>query len=274
MSVNEGKIPATLAILTRNSGTTLERALKSAQDFDDIVVCDGGSTDDTLEIARAFGARIIAQDKQFLDAEGRIFDYAGVRNQTLHAAKHNWFFFLDSDEWCGPGLLDAVRGVIRERSERGHGAFWVDRTYVMRGEVINCAATYPNRQMRFFSRLAVEEFIKKIHERIKIKPEVAPEFLDGVMYIPFEPDIEAIRKKWDYQIAVAAAQVTPLSLWDFLDAVVHSAKVSLLWFARLFYQRLFCRGKRMPLKFEMERHYFHIRLLRAFWSEVRLRKHS
>jgi len=267
-------MPVTLAILTRNSGTTLERALESARDFDDIIVCDGGSTDDTLEIARKFGARIIAQDMHYLDADGRIFDYASVRNQTLQAAKHDWFFFLDSDEWCGPHLVDAMRNIVRERSERGQGAFWINRKYVMTGEVIDCAATYPNRQMRFFSRHSVEQFIKKVHERIKVRDGITPEILDGVLFIPFDPDVAAIRRKWDYQIAVAAAQISPLSVWNFLDAALHCAKVSALWFARLFYQRIFCRGTRMPFKFEMERHYFHLRLLRAFWREVRFSKHS
>ena len=84
------KIPATVTVLTRNSGKTLERALASVRDFDEIIVCDGGSTDETLEIAHKHGARVIAQDGQFHDAKGKIYDYAGVRNQTLHAARHNW----------------------------------------------------------------------------------------------------------------------------------------------------------------------------------------
>ena len=259
------KIPATLAILTRNSGKTLERALESAKAFDDIIICDGGSTDNTLDIAASFGARVIAQDPKYLK-DGKIFDYALVRNQTLDAAKHSWFFFLDSDEYCGQDLIDAIRNNV---STRSGGAFWVNRKYVIHGKVIDCAATYPNRQMRFFSRNSAQRFIKQIHERIQLKADVAPEFLSGTMYIPFDPDIVAIRRKWNYQIAVAAEQARPLSLGGFLWGALQTAKVSLLWLFRLVRNSIFCSGTKMPLKFEMERHYFHFRLLRALWHEVR-----
>jgi hypothetical protein len=88
------------------------------------------------------------------------------------------------------------------------------------------------------------------------------------MYLPFDHDLEGIRKKWGYQIAVAATQAKPMSPWKFLQAVFHCAKVSTLWFARLFYNALFCSGTKMPLKYEMERHYFHLRLIRALWGVV------
>ncbi|MBI5469849.1 glycosyltransferase [Candidatus Kaiserbacteria bacterium] len=259
------KISATLAILTKNSGKTLKSALESAKDFDDIVICDGSSTDDTLEIAQQYGARIVPQDLAFLK-DGKIFDYAAVRNQTLDSAKHNWFFFLDSDEYCGEDLITAVREVVASRSE---GAFWVNRKYVIDGIVIDCAATYPNRQMRFFARNSANRFIKQVHERIQLKDGVVPEFLPGTTYIPFDPDILAIRRKWDYQIAVAAGQARPLSPAGFLWGAIQTTKVSLLWLFRLARNTLFCHGTKMPLKFEMERHYFHFRLLRALWHEVR-----
>jgi glycosyltransferase involved in cell wall biosynthesis len=264
------KIPASLEILTKNSGKTLARALESAKDFDDILIIDGGSTDETLEIARKYKAHILQQDMQFLDEHGKIFDYAGVRNQGLTAAKHNWFFVLDSDEYIGKDLTVAVRKIISERGENGSGAFWVNRIYVLDDVPIDHASTYPNRQMRFFARNSAAEFIKRVHERIQLKPEVKAEALGGKMFVPFVYDLPAIRKKWDYQIAVAAAQASPMSIWTFIEAVFHSMKASLLWGSRLIYQQLFCKGTHMPIDFELERHYFHLRLIRALWRVVKL----
>ena len=45
------KILCTVAVLTKNSAETLARALESAKEFAEIIVCDGGSTDRTLDIA-------------------------------------------------------------------------------------------------------------------------------------------------------------------------------------------------------------------------------
>jgi glycosyltransferase involved in cell wall biosynthesis len=264
-------IPASVTVLTRNSGKTLADALESVKDFDEIVICDGGSSDDTLAIAQKFGAKVISQDEKYLDERGKIYDYSGVHNQMLEASKHNWIFSLDSDEKAGEDLVKAIRAIISTRGADGVGAFWVNRKYVLDGTVIDCAATYPNRQQRFFSKSATHGYIKRVHERLKLKDGVTFEYLsDGYMYLPFEGDLLSIRHKWDYQISVAAAQVAPMSLGKYLQAVGHCAKVSSLWFARLAYNSIFCSGTKMPLKYEMERHYFHLRLLRAYWKVVKL----
>jgi glycosyltransferase involved in cell wall biosynthesis len=271
MSSQEGKIPATLTVLTKNNAKTLEKTLESSKDFDDIVVCDGGSTDATLDIAKRYGANIITQDPKFLE-DGKIFDFGGVRNQTYMAARHNWIFWLDSDEVAGPELIQTIREVIRERGENGEGAFWVNRKYVLSGTIIDCASTYPNRQMRFFAKNSTEQFIKRVHERIKLKPGVKAEILNkGFMYLPTEDDIPEIRRKWDYQIAVAVEQAGELTLWQFIHACFDNAKISTLWFLRMIRNYLFCPGTKMPFRFEMERHRFHIKLLQAMWKVTRLR---
>src|SRR3989344_1272224 len=162
------KIACTVAVLTKNSAETLARALESAKEFAEIIVCDGGSTDRTLDIARAYGARIIPQDPVFKDAEGRIKDFAGVRNQTLHVSTQDWFFYLDSDEVLTRALVSEIREIAAGKP----AAVWVDRKYEIDGEVIERAATYPTRQMRLFHKSAVTEFIKPIHERINPKTDV------------------------------------------------------------------------------------------------------
>lgn len=264
--MDTSRIPATLAILTRNNETTLRRALESAKEFDDIIVCDGYSSDGTLAIAKEYGARILMQDKSLLDPGGRLVDYGGARNQTLNAAKHNWFFFLDSDEYCGEDLLRAIRAVIAERGEEGIGAFWVNRLYVVEGKIIHHASTYPNRQMRFFSRNAAEHFIKRVHERIRLKPGVASELLGGVMYVPFDTTREKLRAKWDHQIAVEVARRGSMTFRQFVSDVFESAKVSLLWGFRFARYKLFGRGTHMPLWMEYERQRFHPRLLAELWK--------
>lgn len=269
MSVSGEKIKATVAVLTRNSGRTLRHALESVRDFDEILICDGGSTDETLDIAQEFGARIIMQDKKYHDENGRLFDYGGAHNQALEASKHNWHFFVDSDEYCDESIIKAIADVISKLGADGEGAFWVNRKYVIDGVVIDCAATYPNRQMRFFAKKSSTRFIKQVHERIRLKEGVRAEFLDGFMHIPFTPDLLEIRKKWDHQIAVAAEQSGPITFLQFISAILDCSKISLLWFFRLARNSVFCSGTKMPFKFEMERHYFHLRLLRALWRITR-----
>lgn len=168
-SVRTQSIQASVGILTFNSGTTLRRALESVRDFDDIVLCDGGSCDETLGIAAEFGARVIRQDTQFLRADGRIKDYAGVRNQMVDAARHDWFLYIDSDETISEGLRDEIREVVA--SETKNLAYRIPIQLIIDGKKILYSSHYPGYQYRFFNRSSGARFIKPVHERVNIDPE-------------------------------------------------------------------------------------------------------
>lgn len=55
------KIPCSVQILIRNNEKTLERALDSVKDFAEIIVFDGNSRDQTLEIAKRYNCKIYRQ---------------------------------------------------------------------------------------------------------------------------------------------------------------------------------------------------------------------
>src|SRR3954470_13250605 len=85
-------------ILTLNEERNLPGCLESAASSHDVVVLDSGSTDRTVEIARAAGARVFT----------RPFDnFAGQRNhaQKNIPFKFPWVFHLDADERLTPELF-------------------------------------------------------------------------------------------------------------------------------------------------------------------------
>lgn len=261
------KIPAAVAILTRNSAATLPRALESVREFAEIIVCDGGSTDGTLELARAAGARVIAQEPRFKDGAGRISDFAGVRNQTLAAASRPWFFFLDSDEYLAPAIVAEIGGIV---SRGAPAAYWVPRKYVVEGVVIACAATYPtNKQIRFFHKDAAATFIKTIHEKIELKKGARVLALANPMYVPMTNDPRVLREKWDYYVSLECRRRAALGFFAWLGVCAENAKISALYLFRFGKNLLFCRGPRLPWRLERERHVYHFHICREFLKLVR-----
>ncbi len=258
-------VRCSVGILTHNSAKTLRRALESVKDFSDIIICDGDSTDDTLNIAREYNARIVSQDKVFKDETGRIVDFAGIRNQTLDAAKEKWFIFIDSDEYISQELADEIRRIATTQTE---GAFTLFRRYVVGEEEVMCATAYPNRSMRFFSRLSADKFIKKVHERILLKPGVVVQEVQGSLYVPIDANEGFNLAKMDYYIDL---QIDQLKSGDdqfykmFRTILWRHVRVSALYLLRLIRIRLFCTGKKMPLKHELGAHIYHFRLMSALW---------
>lgn len=80
-----------VVILTLNEEANIAACIEALSWCDDIVVFDSYSQDQTVEIARAHGARVVQ----------RVFDnYAAQRNAAIKevAYKHEWLLMVDADE--------------------------------------------------------------------------------------------------------------------------------------------------------------------------------
>lgn len=260
------KIQCTVGILTFNSANTLKETVESVRNWGEIIICDGGSTDETLSLARAYGAKVIVQDPQFKGEANKIIDFAGVRNQTLAMATYPWFFYLDSDELMTPDLEGEINSIISS----GHPAtaFWVPRKYTLNGEIVDCASTYPAKQIRFFHHGSVIGFIKTIHERIEVRQGVPVFSLRSFMLVPMNSNPAFHRSKWRHYIELEVARRGKISLWQWFAVCVENLKISTLYLFRYFRNLFFCRGKRLPWSLELERHVYHINICRRFWKLV------
>lgn len=189
------KIPATIGILTHNSGKNLSRALASVADFAEIIVADGGSTDATLEIARSYGARVIHQSKP----GHPISDFARERNLTLAAATQPWFFYLDSDEIMSQELVQHIRAIAGEPAHQ-YGAYRV-RYLKTNAEASKIYHTYREYyQIRLVRTNIGAHFERPVHEYIHVPAGVFIGQTEAPWYVPLDTDDLSfrvfLRKAW------------------------------------------------------------------------------
>ena len=98
------KIPVSCFLITRNEEDVLDTALRSVVDLvDEILVVDSGSTDRTLEIARARGARVIETSWRGFGPQKRF---------AQRACQNNWVLNLDADEALSRELADEIRALF------------------------------------------------------------------------------------------------------------------------------------------------------------------
>ena len=140
-----------VVILTLNEERSLPRCLASVRECDDIVVLDSGSTDGTVEIARAAGARVYAR---------RFDDFAGQRNYAQREIpfRHQWVFHLDADEQMTPELM--AECATQTGSELD--GFMVAPKMLFQGRWIPHCTDYPAYQARFV-RAPQFEFVQVGH---------------------------------------------------------------------------------------------------------------
>ena len=96
----ESKI--SVVINTYNARQHLRQVLESVKDFDEVVVCDMESTDDTCDIAREYGCRIVT----FPKADHKSAEPA--RTFAIQSASNHWVLVVDADEIVTPELREVL----------------------------------------------------------------------------------------------------------------------------------------------------------------------
>jgi glycosyltransferase involved in cell wall biosynthesis len=108
------RLPVSVIIPVRNEAHNLARCLKALKHVGEVYVIDSQSTDDTVAIAEAHGAKVIQ------------FHYAGgwpKKRQwamdTLPLA-YDWTLLLDADEVLTPELADEIQAAIQDPHTDGY----------------------------------------------------------------------------------------------------------------------------------------------------------
>ena len=96
------KIPITVIVSVKNEALNLPSCLEKLSRFDQIIVVDSGSTDETMQIAKTMGAEVL----QF-KWNGK---FPKKRNWALQNAYllHEWILFLDADEFVTDEFVNEV----------------------------------------------------------------------------------------------------------------------------------------------------------------------
>ncbi|WP_181438880.1 tetratricopeptide repeat-containing glycosyltransferase family 2 protein [Paenibacillus sambharensis] len=90
-------------IIVRDEAEWLPQCLESIRNADEIIVVDTGSEDNSVSIARSFGAAVIEDPWKE--------DFSHPRNKALKHASTDWILVLDADE-CLLGGIDQLRAML------------------------------------------------------------------------------------------------------------------------------------------------------------------
>lgn len=162
------KIAATVIIPVKNEERNLPHCLELVQEFDQVIIIDSNSTDDTLKIANQFDVEIY---QFFWDGK-----FPKKRNWALRNLPINneWVLFLDADEFLTEDFKLEMAKKIEDSSVSG---YWISYTNYFMGKEMRYgerfkklalfrvgAGEYEKINEDFWSHLDME-----VHEHTKIK---------------------------------------------------------------------------------------------------------
>ncbi len=127
-------LPVTAIVAVRNEDRNLPACLESLRGIGEVYVVDSQSTDNTVEIARSFGAKVVQ------------FHYSGgwpkKRQWAMDSLplQHDWILLLDADESLTPQLAREIASAIQD--QRYHGYHVALRIHFLGRELRHSGATF------------------------------------------------------------------------------------------------------------------------------------
>ena len=150
------KLPLSLVVITRDAAADIADCVASASFAADVLVVDSGSRDDTVELARRSGARVIEREwtgfgpqKQFATTE----------------AANDWVLCIDADERVSPELAASIAALFAAGSPRAC-AYAIARRNRFLGCWLAHGEGYPDWTIRLFDRRRAHWSDDVVHERV------------------------------------------------------------------------------------------------------------
>lgn len=144
-------------IISKNEEERIKACLESVKWADEIIVCDNGSTDKTLEIAKKYTDKIIRFENM---------DYAAFRNKAFEQTSGEWVLYIDPDERVLSDLKMEIEELIRSNK---YSAYAISRKNIIFGREVKYGPFWPDRVVRLLKKSEFEGWIGKIHEYPKFK---------------------------------------------------------------------------------------------------------
>lgn len=141
----ETKTKLSVALAVYNEVDNLGPCLESVHGLaSEIVIVDGGSTDQTVSIAQKYGAKILVEENRT--------NFHINKQHAIDACSGDWILQLDADERVSSMLLAEIKQVITGDPKIAADAYYLKRRNYFLGRWMNKGGMYPDPVIRLFRR--------------------------------------------------------------------------------------------------------------------------
>ncbi len=183
-----------VAIITLNEERNIRACLESVKWAGEIVICDSGSTDRTLAIAKEYDARTFQDPWR---------GFAGHKNLAVERTSHPWVLVLDADERVTPALQREIEAVLADPAAQD--GYRIPRRSYFLGQWIRGCGWYPDETVRLFRRGRGRFGERAVHEAVAVDGRV------GRLAAPLEhftyDSISAFLQRMDRYSTLAAEEL-------------------------------------------------------------------
>jgi glycosyltransferase involved in cell wall biosynthesis len=150
--------PISVLLPVYNCARIVRDTLESIKWAEEIVVVDSYSADDTLNVCREYGARIIQHE---------YINSAKQKNWAVPQCRHEWVLQIDSDEIVSGELRTEIEQAVATAPPEVH-AFRIPRRNFVFGRWMRHGGIYPDYQVRLFRRDQGRWREREVHAHVQV----------------------------------------------------------------------------------------------------------
>ena len=149
-----------VCIITFNEEANIARTLESVKAIaDEIVIVDSGSTDSTVALAQARGAKVFVESWK---------GFAAQKNSALAKATSDWILSLDADEEVSPELAASIAALLKSSQKPQFDGYMMNRRNMYLNRWLKRSGYYPDPKLRLIRRGAATFELRAVHEDMKM----------------------------------------------------------------------------------------------------------
>jgi len=154
-------------MIVNNAQKTLDASLSSLSEFEEVIVYENNSSDNTKEIAQSYANVTLI--------EGEFLGFGPTKNRAISYATKEWILSLDSDEVLSEEFVQN----LQKKELESKKLYTILRTnYYKKQQIKHCWGD--DVIVRLFNKNETKFTDKKVHEKI-IDDGLSIEMLDGVV---------------------------------------------------------------------------------------------
>ncbi|GGG34231.1 glycosyltransferase family 2 protein [Chelatococcus composti] len=166
-------LPLSIFVIAHNEADRIGRTLAAVRHLtDDLVVVDSGSTDETVAVAEAHGARVI-----FNPWPG----YGPQKRFAEDQCRHQWLFNIDADEVVPPDLAAEIAALFAN-GEPPADAYETRIAEIFPGEAAPHRFAYALAPVRLYRRDKGRYSDSTVHDRVVLAPGARVRRLKGTIH--------------------------------------------------------------------------------------------
>ncbi len=180
----------TATVIVKNGQRKLRDVLQALQGFNEVLIFDSGSTDQTLKIAKTFSNVSIYQ---------RPFEGFGpAHNQAAELAKNDWILSIDADEVISEALAEEILNLKLDPKN----VYSLPFHNYFNGKWIKWCGWYPEKHIRLYNRKSTQFSQAMVHEGVESKGVVV-QLKNPVKHYSYETISDFLNKMERYSTLFA-----------------------------------------------------------------------